>query len=172
MPGRLQVGWTTIPYVDEQSNLKVNDSIRYVAEQAFAPFSTMAVGTNATQAYTTTTFTVITGATIDLVVPVPSRVRIHGTVRASCTTHDITEGLQVAIFRDAAQITAATQYWAPGAVDEAVSISISYLEEDLFPETTYTYDVRCKVITAATAEYEVMGTRSNLLLTTEGNQRV
>ena len=172
MGARLPVAVTTVPYVNEYSNVRINDSIAAVAEQAFAPFSQMAVGTNATQTFASTTNTVITGVTSDLVVPVPSRVVINIAVRCIADVLTTGEGLFISLFRDAAFVTGAQQVWEPGADTEKANVAFSWLHEDLLPGNTYTYDVRARVFPRTTGQYVISGTRSTILLTTEARQRV
>ena len=172
MAGRMSIGSANVPYVDEFSNLKINDAIRGVAEQAFAPFSEMAEGTDSSQTIDSGTYAELTGISIDLVVPVPSRVRAHVTVRAENTTYASGDRLRVALFRDGSEVAGTVQVWEPGAVGEHNTISFSYLQEDLLPGTTYTYTVEAKVDPVTSGVYSVVGTRSNLILTTEGRQRV
>jgi len=172
MPGRLQTGSMVIPYVDESSNLKINDSIRYTAEMAFSPYAEMAVGTNATDDIGTATWTAIAGLDIDLVVPVVSRVIVNVTLKVACTTYAAGEEFKYALYRDGSLLPETEQYWQPAVVLEKNTLSMSYLQDTLLPGNTYAYTVRMAVDGWSSAVYRVVGTRSNMIVMTQGNPRV
>ena len=172
MPGRLQTPGSTYLAPGETDPRKITDSINFANQQAFAPFSKIAQGTDSTDDFNSTTYTAITGLSVSLVVPVQSRAIIHVVIRLSATTLVTGESLSFRLYRDGSAITGTTHLWEPSSTDERDVVSFFWMDEDLVPETEYTYEVYCRVSPRTTSVYRVVGTRSSLLVTTEARQRI
>ena len=169
--GRLQVNPDCFVDPSETDFRKINDAINGVSQQAFAPFSAQAIGSVTNETFDSTSYATITGLSIDLVVPVPSRVVVTYSLRCTCSTYAAGETLFTALYRDGSIIVPPTQIWMPAAVDTSVTQSFSYMESDLVPETTYAYTVRARVNPRTTGVYTISGIRSTLILRVEGRQR-
>ena len=172
MPGRLQTPQDCYLTPGEPNLRKRIDAINSISQQAFSPRSYHDQGTNNAQDFNSTTYVVITGMSIPVAVPVPSRVILQATLRVECTTFAATEAFQFAFYLNGTRIQDSVGIWEPTAVDARSMQTIIFMQSDLVPETLYTYDVRARNDTGTTGVYQVNGTKSSLIIRTEGRQRI